>query len=69
MTKDYIKLTGNMGFLDKILKMDEKIGLLSFGGSNTSESKAKKIGYITYQLFSSILRILSRKPILPVNLL
>ena len=29
---------------------DEKIGLLSFGGSNISELKAKKIGYITYQL-------------------
>lgn len=26
MTKDYNKLTGNMGFLDKILKMDEKSG-------------------------------------------
>ena len=32
------------------LNEDEKIGLLSFGGSSTSESKAKKIGYITYQL-------------------
>ena len=33
MTKDYNKLTGNMGFLDKILKMDEKSGSVD---SNTS---------------------------------
>jgi hypothetical protein len=29
---------------------DEKVGLLAFGGNSTSELKAKKIGYITYQL-------------------
>ena len=32
------------------LNDEEKVGLLSFGGNSTSESKAKKIGYITYQL-------------------
>ncbi len=32
------------------LNEEEKVGLLSFGESGTSESKAKKIGYITYQL-------------------
>jgi hypothetical protein len=32
------------------LNDEEKVGLLSFGGSSTSESKAKKVGYITYQL-------------------
>ncbi|MGC8533880.1 MAG: hypothetical protein ACP5MV_04635 [Candidatus Parvarchaeum sp.] len=29
MTKDYNKLTGNMGFLDKILKMSEKDGSIN----------------------------------------
>lgn len=33
MTKDYNKLTGNMGFLDKILKMDEKNGSIDSGTS------------------------------------
>lgn len=32
------------------LSGEEKIGLLSFGGNSTSESKAKKIGYVVYQL-------------------
>ncbi len=32
------------------LNDEEKVGLLSFGGNSTSESKAKKIGYVTYQL-------------------
>ncbi len=33
MTKDYNKLTGNMGFLDKILKMDEKSGSVNSSSS------------------------------------
>ncbi|MGC8533879.1 MAG: hypothetical protein ACP5MV_04630 [Candidatus Parvarchaeum sp.] len=39
-------------YLEEIqdLNDEEKVGLLAFGGENTSESKAKKIGYITYQL-------------------
>jgi hypothetical protein len=32
------------------LNDEEKVGLLSFGGSSTDEDKVKKIGYITYQL-------------------
>lgn len=32
------------------LNDEEKVGLLAFGGNSTNESKAKKIGYITYQL-------------------
>ncbi len=33
MIKDYNKLTGNMGFLDKILKMDEKNGSVNLATS------------------------------------
>ena len=30
---------------------EEKIGLMSMGEGNNTESKAKKVGYIVYQLF------------------
>ena len=44
MRKDYNKLTGNMGFLDKILKMDEKDGSVNSTAS-TYEVLFNKIEY------------------------
>ena len=44
MTKDYIKLTDNMGFLDKILKMDEKNGSVN-SSSSMYEVLFNKIEY------------------------
>jgi hypothetical protein len=35
----------------KGLEKEEKIGLISMGEGNNTESKAKKVGYIVYQLF------------------
>ena len=44
MAKDYNKLTGNMGFLDKILKMDEKSGSVN-SSSSMYEVLFNKIEY------------------------
>ena len=44
MTNDYNKLTGNMSFLDKILKMDEKSGSID-SSSSMYEVLFKKIEY------------------------
>ena len=44
MRKDYNKLTGNMGFLDKILKMDEKNGSVN-STTSTYEVLFNKIEY------------------------
>lgn len=44
MKKDYNKLTGNMGFLDKILKMDKKNGSVN-SGSSVYEVLFNKIEY------------------------
>jgi hypothetical protein len=44
MKKDYNKLTGNMGFLDKILKMDKKNGSVN-SSSSVYEVLFNKIEY------------------------